>query len=34
MVQVSSSQSTEKQIGHHFQMKPSLMEVNKKFVLT
>lgn len=34
MAQVSSSQSTEEQMEHHFQIKPGLMEVNKKFVLT
>lgn len=33
MVWVSSSQSTEEQIEDHFQIKPSLMEVNKKFML-
>lgn len=33
-VQCSSSQSTEEQIEYHFQIKPTLMEVNKKFALT
>lgn len=34
MVQVSSSQSAVEQIEHHFQIKPGLMEVDKKFMLT